>query len=143
MGGGEVILTGEVMPYLSVGSKRAIGKAGFMGLHRTNSPIRLKHTCDRRKTSRLIFLSVATDRRKHGAFARLMGQVTTGVGVPFAMNNKVGRLDSISHLLGTNTSGVSVGSSTVHGPRLVSRVTGGFNSRIYILTMSTGRARGN
>lgn len=137
----RVVLTGEVVPYLSVGSKRAMGKAGFMGLHRTNSPMRLKHACDRRKTSRLIFLSVATDRRKHGAFASLMGQMTTGVGVPFAMKKNVGRLDSMSQLLGTKTSGISVGSSTVHGPSLMSGVTGRFNSRIYIMTVSTGRAR--
>lgn len=136
------ILTGEVVSYLSVGSKRAIGNAGFIGLHRTNSPMRLTHTCDRRNTSRLIFLSVATDFRNHGAFARLIGHVTTGVDVPFAMNKNVRRLNSISELLGTNTSGVSVGSSTVHHPKLVSRVTGGFNSRIYMLTISTGRARG-
>lgn len=132
------VLTGEVMPYLSVGSKGAIGKVGFMGFHSTNSPIRLNTRCDQRKTSRLMCLSVATSRRKHGAFARLMGGITTGVDVPFAINNNVGRLGSISHLLDTKTSGISVGSTTLHGPGLVRRVTGGFNDRMYIITVSTG-----
>lgn len=136
-------MTGEVVPYLSVGSKRAIGNAGFIGLQRTNSPMRLKGTCDRRKTSRLICLSVATDRRKQGAFARLIGHVSTRVGVPFAIKKNVRRLDSIRHLLGTKTSGISVGSSTVQGPRLVSSVTHRFNSRMYIITVSTQRAPRN
>ncbi len=139
----NVTLTGQVVPYLSMGGKRAIGNAGFIGLQLTNSPIRLKGVCDRRNTSRLIFLSVATDRRKHGAFARVIRQITTRVSVPFAMKKNVGRLTSMRHLLGTNTSGIDVGSTTLHHPRLVGRVAKRFNSRMYMMTVSTGRAGRN
>lgn len=130
-------LTGQVIPYLSIGGKRAIGKAGFIGLEDTNSPMRLNGTCDSTNTSRLMFLSVATDFRRHGAFASVMAHMTTRVGVPFAINNNVGRLGSMSQLLGTNTSGIDVGDTTVQRPRLVGRVTGRCKSRIYIYTVST------
>lgn len=118
-----------------------MGKIRFIRLHSTKSPIRLTHFCSRRKTSRLIFLSVSTSRRNQGAVIRIMGTITSRLTVPFAINNKVGTLRSVGQVLQTKTSGISLGATTMGGPSLVARKTGFFKSRYVIITVSTGCSR--
>lgn len=120
-----------------------MGNISFIGLHSTNSPIRYTTTCSGTNTSRLILLSVATARRNEDAVVSVIRHITGDIFVPFAINNKVGDISSFGRLLETNTSGVSIGSTTIHGPRLVGRTTCGFNDRYIIYTVSTGEGNGN
>lgn len=137
------VFAGEVVPYLSMGGKHIMGNMGFIRLHSTNSPIRVTGTCSTTKTSRLIFLSVATSYRRESAMISVMEQITTGMFVPFAMNNNVHAMSSFGGLLERKTSGVSMGSTTVSEPRLVDRTTSGFKDRYMIITVSTGHERSN
>lgn len=138
-----VVFAGEVVPYLSMGGKHMMGNIGFISLGSTKSPIRVTGTCSTTNTSRLIFLSVATSYRRHSAIISVMETITTGMFVPFAMNKKVHAMSSFQGLLHRNTSGVSMGSTTVSHPRLVRRTTRGFKDRYMMITVSTGEERSN
>lgn len=136
------LCTGEVVPYLSIGGNEIIGNIDFMGLHSTNSPIRYTIRCSGGNTSRLILLSVATAGSNENAVLSVISQMTGSVFVPFAINNKVHSASSFGRLLETNTSGVSIGSTTIEGPSLVGSTTCGFKDRYIIYTVSTGHASG-
>lgn len=132
------VCTGEVVPYLSMGGNEIMGNVDFMGLISTNSPIRSTVRCSGRNTSRLMFLSVATSDSSEGVAVSVIRGITGSVFVPFAINNNVEDIRSFGILLETNTSGISMGSTTIRHPRLVDRTTCGFNDRYIITTVSTG-----
>lgn len=115
-----------------------MGNIGFISLRSTKSPIRVTGTCSGTKTSRLMFLSVATSSSSEKAIISVMQGITRYIFVPFAINKKVQAISSFHTLLERNTSGVSVGSSTVGEPRLVHRTTRGFKDRYMMITVSTG-----
>ena len=114
---------------------RTVKGVNFVGLRDAGDPVELAERYSREGADELVFLDITATKEKRKTLAELVQKVARKVNIPFTVGGGISSVEDVNVLLRAGADKVSVNSSAVKDPALISRLADKFGSQCIVLAV--------
>jgi cyclase len=132
----------RIIPCLDVAAGRVVKGVNFVGLRDAGDPVELACRYDRSGADELVFLDIAASHQGRGTLVELVRRTAEAVTIPFTVGGGIRSVEGITALLRAGADKVSLNSSAVADPELVSRGAGRFGCQCIVVAIDARRREG-
>jgi cyclase len=136
------MLAKRIIPCLDVEGGRVVKGVHFVDLRDAGDPVELAAFYDREGADELVFLDITASHEKRDTKVELAGRAGDEVFIPYTIGGGISTLDDIRNILKAGADKVSINTSAVEDPTLVTRAAERFGSQCVVVAID-GRARGD
>lgn len=126
------MLTKRIIPCLDVKDGRTVKGVNFVGLRDAGDPVELAQRYSDEGADELVFLDITATLEKRKTLLKLVRDVAEVLTIPFTVGGGIGRLEDIEALLKAGADKVSLNSSIVRDPALISRASDAFGAQCIV-----------
>ena len=133
------MFTKRIIPCLDVNNNRVVKGTNFINLKDAGDPVEVASMYDKSGADELVFLDItaSSDRRK--TTVDLVRQVAEKVFIPFTVGGGIRTVDDFKLLLREGADKISINSSAVENPRLISDAADKFGSQCVVVAIDAKR----
>src|SRR5215213_2254058 len=121
--------TARVIPCLDVTGGRVVKGVNFVGLRDAGDPVELAARYDTEGADELVFLDITASSDGRDTMVDVARRTAEEVFIPFTVGGGVRSVDDARRLLRAGADKVSVNTSAVERPQLISEVASEFGSQ--------------
>lgn len=137
------MLTRRIIPCLDINQGRVVKGVQFVSLRDAGDPVDCAIAYDKQNADELIFLDITASHEKRRTIVDLAAKVAAKVFIPFTVGGGISSLDQMRTLLATGCDKVSINSSAIKDPALISKASRRFGSQCIVVAIDAKRsARG-
>ncbi len=129
----------RLIPCLDVADGRVVKGVNFVGLRDAGDPVELACKYSNAGADELVFLDIAASHQGRETLVQLVERTAQAVTIPFTVGGGIGSVDGIKALLRAGADKVSLNSSAVRDPSLVSRGAELFGSQCIVVAIDAKR----
>ncbi|MCH9713311.1 MAG: imidazole glycerol phosphate synthase subunit HisF [Cyanobacteria bacterium] len=131
----------RIIPCLDVADGRVVKGVNFVGLRDAGDPVELACRYSASGADELVFLDIAASHQGRTTLVQLVQRTAEAVTIPFTVGGGITSVEGITELLRAGADKVSLNSSAVRDPALVSRGAERFGCQCIVVAIDA-RARG-
>jgi cyclase len=124
--------TARVIPCLDVTDGRVVKGVNFVGLRDAGDPVELAARYDAEGADELVFLDITASSDRRDTMVEVVRRTAEEVFIPFTIGGGIRRLDDARHLLRAGADKVSVNTSAVERPELISELSGEYGAQCVV-----------
>ena len=113
------MLTNRIIPCLDIKNGRTVKGVNFEGLRDAGDPIELAQRYSDEGADELVFLDITATNEKRRTLINLVKRISKVISIPFTVGGGIASVDEISDLLHAGADKVSLNSSIVRNPDLI------------------------
>ncbi len=113
------MLTNRIIPCLDIKNGRTVKGVNFEGLRDAGDPIELAQRYSDEGADELVFLDITATNEKRRTLTDLVKRISKVISIPFTVGGGIASVDEISDLLNAGADKVSLNSSIVRNPDLI------------------------
>ncbi|MCP9851005.1 imidazole glycerol phosphate synthase subunit HisF [Cyanobium sp. Morenito 9A2] len=132
----------RIIPCLDVAAGRVVKGVNFVGLRDAGDPVELACRYDGSGADELVFLDIAASHQGRGTLVDLVRRTAEAVTIPFTVGGGIRSVEGITELLRAGADKVSLNSSAVADPALVSRGAERFGCQCIVVAIDARRRQG-
>jgi cyclase len=109
----------------------------FINLIDAGDPVELAKMYVKQGADELVFLDITATIENRKALAGLVERIASEINIPFTVGGGVETVDDVSILISAGADKVTVNSSAVRRPRLISEISSQFGSQCVVVAIDT------
>ena len=129
------MLKKRIIPCLDKKDGRTVKGVSFVNLRDAGDPVELARAYADHTADELVFLDITATHEKRKTLASLVQKIAGAINIPFTVGGGISTEDDVSALISSGADKVSVNSSAVAEPRLISRLAGRFGSQCIVVAI--------
>ena len=123
------MLCKRIIPCLDVKEGRVVKGTNFVNLVDAGSPVELAERYSNEGADELVFLDITASHEKRKILIHLVEDVAKAIRIPFTVGGGISEIEDIEALLKAGADKVSLNSSIVKDPSLITEATRQFGSQ--------------
>jgi len=134
----------RVIPCLDVDAGRVVKGTNFVDIRDAGDPVELAERYDAEGADELVFLDITATHEKRDTIVELARRTADNVFIPFTIGGGIRRLEDARRLLRAGADKVSVNTSAVERPELISELSGEYGAQCVVCAIDAkARPDGN
>lgn len=129
---GVDLLAKRIIPCLDIKNGRTVKGVNFVGLIDAGDPVELAGRYSDEGADELVFLDITATNEKRKTLVTLVRDIASHIRIPFTVGGGIGSVDEIEALLHAGADKVSLNSSIVRTPELISEAAERFGSQCVV-----------
>jgi len=129
------MLTKRIIPCLDIKDGRTVKGTNFVELRDAGDPVELAMRYCSEGADELVFLDITASHEKRKTLATLVRSIATHINIPFTVGGGINTTDDVYVLLDNGADKVSVNTSAVQQPNLVSELARNFGSQCVVVAI--------
>ena len=129
------MLTKRIIPCLDVKDGRTVKGVNFEGLRDAGDPVSLGALYAKQGADELVFLDISATNEGRGTFAELVKEIAAECTIPFTVGGGINSVQDVDRLLKAGADKVSINSSAVKNPNLITELAKEFGSQCIVLAI--------
>lgn len=125
----------RIIPCLDIKDGRTVKGVNFVGLQDAGDPVELADRYSREGADELVFLDITATKEKRKTLIELVEKVARKVNIPFTVGGGISSVEDVNMLLRAGADKVSINSSAVKNPKLISDLANKFGSQCIVLAV--------
>ena len=125
----------RLIPCLDVSNGRVVKGVNFVGLRDAGDPVELGHRYSEEGADELVFLDITATHEKRSTLVDMVRRTSEAVTIPFTVGGGISSLNGINELLRAGADKVSLNSSAVKDPSLISQGANRFGSQCMVVAI--------
>lgn len=129
------MLAKRIIPCLDVKNGRTVKGVNFVGLTDVGDPVELGAKYAAEGADELVFLDISATLEERSTFAKLVGRIADRLNIPFTVGGGIASLDDASRLLDAGADKITINSSAVRRPELISEIASRYGSQFVVVAI--------
>ena len=126
------MLTKRIIPCLDIKDGRTVKGVNFVGLRDAGDPVELAQRYTTEGADELVFLDITATKEKRKTLVKLVEDIAKHINIPFTVGGGIKSVDEISEILKAGADKVSLNSSIVRNPELLTKASDAFGSQAIV-----------
>lgn len=131
------MLKRRIIPCLDIKDGRTVKGINFINLVDAGDPVELAKEYVIQGADELVFLDITATIEKRKALAGLVERIAAKINIPFTVGGGIDTVDDVSLLIKAGADKVTVNSSAVRRPELITEIAGQFGSQCVVVAIDT------
>ena len=133
------MFTKRIIPCLDVKDGRVVKGVNFVDLKDAGDPVEIAAAYDRAGADEVIFLDITASSDNRNTVVDMVRQVAANVFIPFTVGGGIRTVDDFRMLLREGADKISINSSAINNPRLISEAADKFGSQCVVVAIDAKR----
>jgi imidazoleglycerol phosphate synthase, cyclase subunit len=131
------MLKRRIIPCLDIKDGRTVKGVNFINLTDAGDPVELAKVYVKQGADELVFLDITATIENRKALAGLVERIASEINIPFTVGGGIDNINDVSVLIKAGADKVTVNSSAVRRPELISEIAGQFGSQCTVVAIDT------
>jgi imidazole glycerol-phosphate synthase subunit HisF len=131
------MLKRRIIPCLDIKDGRTVKGVNFINLRDAGDPVELAKAYVKQSADELVFLDITATIEKRKALAGLVERIASEINIPFTVGGGINTVDDVAVLIKSGADKVTVNSSAVRRPELISEIAGQFGNQCVVVAIDT------
>ena len=133
------MFTKRIIPCLDVNAARVVKGVNFVDLKDAGDPVEIAKAYDKAGADELVFLDITASSDRRETTVELVRRVAEKVFIPFTVGGGIRTVDDFKNLLREGADKISINSSAIDNPRLISDAADKFGSQCVVVAIDAKR----
>ncbi|AZB11516.1 imidazole glycerol phosphate synthase subunit HisF [Chryseobacterium sp. G0162] len=133
------MLKKRIIPCLDIKDGNTVKGINFEDLKNAGDPIELAKKYELEGADELVFLDITATIENRKTFVELVRKIAQGLSIPFTVGGGIASVEDVSKLLEAGADKISINSSAVKNPKLISELANEFGSQCVVVAIDTKR----
>ncbi|MCI8327971.1 MAG: imidazole glycerol phosphate synthase subunit HisF [Lachnospiraceae bacterium] len=133
------MFTKRIIPCLDVKSGRVVKGINFVNLRDAGDPVEVAAAYDREGADEVVFLDITATSDARGTVVEMVRKVAEKVFIPFTVGGGIRTVDDFRVLLREGADKISINSSAIDNPTLISAAAEKFGSQCVVVAIDARR----
>jgi cyclase len=134
------MLTKRIIPCLDIKNGRTVKGVNFEGLRDAGDPIELAERYSSEGADELVFLDITATKEKRKTLVALVERIASHLSIPFTVGGGIKSVEEIADLLHAGADKISMNSSIVRNPELISKAADRFGSQCIVAAIDARKS---
>ena len=131
------MLKKRIIPCLDIKDGTTVKGVNFIGLVNAGNPIELAKKYENEGADELVFLDITATIEERKTFVELVKDIAKELSIPFTVGGGISTVEDVRKLLKAGADKISVNSSAVKNPKLISDLSKEFGSQCIVVAIDT------
>ncbi|AYZ35861.1 imidazole glycerol phosphate synthase subunit HisF [Chryseobacterium indologenes] len=131
------MLKKRIIPCLDIKDGATVKGVNFEGLRNAGDPVELARKYEKDGADELVFLDITATIENRKTFAELVKNIAKELSIPFTVGGGISTVEDVRKLLEAGADKISVNSSAVKNPQLISDLAKEFGSQCVVVAIDT------
>lgn len=131
------MLKKRIIPCLDIKDGTTVKGINFEGLRNAGDPIELATRYEKEGADELVFLDITATIEERKTFAELVRKIAKELSIPFTVGGGISSVEDVRKLLEAGADKISVNSSAVKNPQLITDLAKEFGSQCIVVAIDT------
>ncbi|MGL6267751.1 MAG: imidazole glycerol phosphate synthase subunit HisF [Chitinophagaceae bacterium] len=131
------MLTKRIIPCLDIKDGRTVKGTNFVDLRDAGDPVELGERYAREGADELVFLDITATNEKRKTLSELVNRIAHHINIPFTVGGGISSIVDVQVLLQHGADKISVNTSAIKRPELISELSREFGSQCVVLAIDT------
>ena len=133
------MFTKRIIPCLDVHNGRVVKGVNFVNLQDAGDPVQIAAAYDKAGADELIFLDITASSDARNTVVDMVRKVAETVFIPFTVGGGIRTVEDFKVLLREGADKISINSSAINDPELISRAADKFGSQCVVVAIDARR----
>ena len=133
------MFTKRIIPCLDVNNGRVVKGINFVNLRDAGDPVEIAAAYDKAGADEVVFLDITASSDNRNTVVDMVRKVAEKVFIPFTVGGGIRTVDDIKALLREGADKISINSSAINTPRLISDPADKFGSQCVVVAIDARR----
>ncbi len=133
------MLTKRIIPCLDVHNGRVVKGVNFVDLKDAGDPVEIAAAYDKAGADELVFLDITASSDNRNTVVDMVRRVAEKVFIPFTVGGGIRTVDDFRMLLREGADKISINSSAINNPRLISDAADKFGRQCVVVAIDARR----
>lgn len=129
------MLAKRIIPCLDVKDGMTVKGVNFVNFRSAGDPVELGRAYSKAGADELVFLDITASFEGRKTFVEMVRRVAENVNIPFTVGGGIGSVDDVGNLLNAGADKVSINSSAIKSPQLISDIAGNFGCQVCVVAI--------
>jgi imidazole glycerol-phosphate synthase subunit HisF len=129
------MLAKRIIPCLDVKDGRTVKGTNFINLRDAGDAVELAKLYCEKGADELVFLDITATNEKRKTLSELVKKIAAEINIPFTVGGGINSVEDIEILLGSGADKVSINTSAVKNPNILSDAAKNFGSQCIVLAI--------
>jgi cyclase len=129
------MLKKRIIPCLDIQNGRTVKGVNFLNIKDAGDPVELAKKYAKEGADELVFLDITATHEGRKTTREMVKKVATHVNIPFTVGGGISSVEDAYELLNNGADKISINSSAVKNPKLISELAKRFGSQCVILAI--------
>lgn len=129
------MLNKRIIPCLDVKDGRVVKGVNFISLKDAGDPVIIAKAYDEHEADEIVFLDITASHEKRGILLDIVRQTAEQVFMPLTVGGGISKVEDIRELLNAGADKVSINTSAVKNPKLISDGAAMFGSQCIVVAI--------
>jgi cyclase len=134
-----MVLTRRIIPCLDLKDGRVVKGTHFLSLRDAGDPVDLAQRYNEQGADEVVFLDITASKEKRGIIIELIKRAADQLFLPLTVGGGIRTLEDIQQILRAGADKVSVNTSAVHDPSLITKGAESFGTQCMVIAMDVRR----
>ena len=125
----------RIIPCLDVKDGVVVKGINFEGLKEVGDAVEMGVQYAREGADELVYLDISATREGRSTFAQLVRRIARGIDIPFTVGGGIGSVEDAARLLDAGADKISINSSALARPQLISELAGQYGSQFVVVAI--------
>lgn len=131
------MLKRRIIPCLDIKDGRTVKGINFVDLIDAGDPVELAKIYVKQGADELVFLDITATIENRKTLRDLVKKIAAEINIPFTVGGGIDNVGDVSLLIGAGADKISVNSSAVRRPELISEISAQFGSQCVVVAIDT------
>ena len=136
------MLKKRIIPCLDIKDGRTVKGINFEGLRDAGDPVVLAQKYVEEGADELVFLDISATQEKRKTLADLVERIAQEINIPFTVGGGINSVEDAATIIKAGADKISVNSSAVKDPQLISDLAARFGSQCVVVAIDTKSMNG-
>ena len=132
----------RIIPCLDVKDGVVVKGINFEGLKEVGDAVEMGVQYAREGADELVYLDISATREGRSTFADLVRRIALGIDIPFTVGGGIGSVEDAARLLEAGADKISINSSALARPQLISELAGQYGSQFVVVAIDAKKVEG-
>ena len=133
------MFTKRIIPCLDVNNGRVVKGVNFVNLRDAGDPVEIAAAYDKAGADELVFLDITATSDARKTVVDMVRRVAETVFIPFTVGGGIRTVEDFKVLLREGADKISINSSAINDPRLISKAADKFGSQCVVVAIDARR----
>jgi cyclase len=134
-----MVLTKRIIPCLDLKDGRVVKGTHFVGLRDAGDPVELARRYNEQGADEVVFLDIAASKERRGTIIDVIQRAADELFLPLTVGGGIRTIDDMQQILRAGADKVSINSSAVKDPDLISRGAERFGTQCIVVAVDVRR----
>jgi len=131
------VLAKRIIPCLDIKDGKTVKGINFLNITDVGDPVELGALYAEMGADELVFLDITATNEKRKTLSELVTRIAKQINIPFTVGGGISSVEDVSVLLACGADKISVNTSAVRNPQLISELASQFGSQCVVLAIDT------